>query len=226
MRLCFPVLIPVILSISVIGCRQPHGKEGAAGIDSTIVRADTAGRRPGPAPEVSASKSALVAQLRMMGQWLKSGDKRQIARIFHFPVPDSSLSFFGNDTAFNGARARDSDATTAATFDQYFNEISYELGFKEFSRVFQRLPVDSLLLRDSIEFDAIKKNEPCFNFYRIEIRDDSLVLITYGMNHQDNYHGPETKDPDFDISACEHDIFWEFVFDGRRLRLIRYTTAD
>lgn len=174
----------------------------------------------------SERRAALVAQLKILGQQLASGDKRKIAQIFQFPVPDSLLTYYGNDTAFNEARARDGDATTAAVFNQYYQEISSELDFKEFSRVFKRLKVDRLLTRDSIEYDAIIKKEPCYNFYRIQIEGDSLVLITYGVNHQENYSGPETKDPDFDISVCEHDTFWDFVFDGHRLRFIRNSGAD
>jgi len=168
---------------------------------------------------------ALVTQLRIIGQWLNSGDKQQIAQIFPFPVPDELLTYFGNDTAFNAARARDSNATTAATFQQYFKEISHELGFKEFARVFQRMQVNRLLYQDSIEYDAIKKKELCYSFYMIRIEEDSLVQITYGINSRKDYDGPETKDPDFDISMCEHDTFWEFVFDGQRLRFIRNSAA-
>ena len=99
-------------------------------------------------------------------------------------MADSLLTYFGNDSAFNNARARDTDATT-----------------------------------------AVKKKELCYNLYRIEIREDSLVYITYGVNSRKDYHGPETKDPDFDISLCEHDTFWKFVFDGEHLRFVRNSAA-
>jgi hypothetical protein len=174
----------------------------------------------------SARRSALVAQLKLLGQRLSSGEKHRIAEVFQFPIPDSLLTYYGNDTAFNETRARDSGTTTAATFDEYFREISRELDFKEFSRVFKRLKVDQLLTRDSIENDAINKKDPCYNFYRIEIRDDSLVDIALGVNSRKDYTGPETKDENFDISLCEHDTFWDFVFDGQQLRFVRNSGAD
>lgn len=191
---------------------------------------DTAGSpgSPGrPATGVDpAGRKLLVSQLRLMGQWLASGDYHQIGKIFQFPVADSLLTYFGNDSAFNNARARDTDATTAATFERYFGEISYELNFKEFNRLFQRLHIDKLLHQDSLEYDAIKKQERCYNLYRIDIREDSLVSITYGVNSRKDYHGPETKDPDFDSSLCEHDTSWDFVFDGEHLRFVRISAAD
>jgi hypothetical protein len=174
----------------------------------------------------STRRSELVAQLKLLGQRLSSGDKHRIAEVFQFPIPDSLLTYYGNDTAFNETRARDSGITTAATFDQYFHEINKELDFKEFSRVFKRLKVDQLLTKDSIEHDAINKKDPCYNFYRIEIQGDSLVYITFGVNSRKDYVGPETKDENFDISLCEHDTFWNFVFDGQQLRFVRNSGAD
>jgi hypothetical protein len=226
MRLLQVVLFLGFTIFAVASCQQPNSKVEAGG-DSANNHADTVGRATSPAiSPLSTPRMALVAQLQLMGQWLKSGDSHQIAQIFSFPVPDGLLTYFGNDTVFNAARARDSDATTAATFQQYFKEISYELGFKEFSRVFQRLQVDRLLHQDSIGYDAIKKKELCYHFYVIQIKDDSLVHITYGVNSRKDYSGPETKDPDFDISLCEHDTFWDFVFDGQHLRFSKNSGAD
>jgi len=214
MRLSAVVLNLGLAVFVAMSCNQPRSQDKAAGNDSVNASHST-------------PRAALVVQLRLMGQRLNSGDSHQIAQIFRFPVPDSELPYYGDDTAFNRARARDSNTITAATFQRYFKEISNEMAFDEFSRAFQQLRVDRLLRRDSIQGEVIKKKEPCYHFYIIQIEGDSLVRITCGMNSRKDYDGPETKDPDFDISSlCEHDTFWDFVFDGRQLNFIKKWGAD
>jgi len=63
--------------------------------------------------------------------------------------------------------------------------------------------------------------------YSLDYGEDSVVNIMYGVNSNKDYvpTKKEAADDEFDSSMCEHQTYWTFIFDGRRLRVRRQGTA-
>lgn len=219
--------------VGVVACKNGPGR--AAGADSAAgVKTDS----PGLGGEmdtlrgvIPADRPTLIAALKAMGRALRSGDRRQVEGIFSFPIPDSVAHFYLDDTTFRGERDRDS-GVTEELFARYYEGIGKAVDLGEFGEVFRELNMDKLAKTNGLEIRADTVTEPCTRKYRVEVEDDSLVRISYGVSSVNGDYQPASKKDSVDHSddygegACEHLTFWNFVWDGRRLRLLRQDAAD
>jgi hypothetical protein len=115
----------------------------------------------------------------------------------------------------------------------YSDSIARYPDFPEFNEVFNQLNVDQLLKANELEIHADSATEPCTRFYRISVSDsDSTVEIAYGTSAVNSDYKPKTKKEKEYLEdlggngGCEHTIFWNFTWDGRKLYLRNQGAAD
>lgn len=199
-------------------------------------------------------RANLIAALKELRGRILSGDKAQISRIFSFPVGDSVFNPYIVDSPFLAQLGKNSNSITQGMFDQYFDKISGAVDLDRFKSLFSFIDLDSLKHRDSIDVDTVLATEGSSRIYWIHIQGDSLIDITYGSGHcqtpepdptaaasaakdtpavakstgeaVDTVGSGDEEDDTGDPSACEHNVFWAFSFDGKTLRLWRQGEAD
>ena len=115
----------------------------------------------------------------------------------------------------------------------YSDSIARYPDFEGFKEVFNQLNVDQLLKTNELEIHTDSATEPCTRFYRINVTDsDSTVEIAYGTSAVNADYKPKTKKEKEDLEdmssmgGCEHTIFWNFTWDGRKLYLRHQDAAD
>ena len=177
---------------------------------------------------IAEGRPSLIAQLKAIHRLLATDDRRVIARLFTFPMNNDIAHLRSDDSSFRKELDRDGGFVTSGMFIRHFSSIASDADFHEYNKVFQFLNVDSLLHADMIEVEDDTTNSPCVQFYRINIEGDSLVRISYGFSTANpNYKSDHsTADELNDDGTCEKDIFWVYLFDGRRLHLVKRDEAD
>lgn len=205
------------------------------------VAADTSGGHPAAATAIPPADSpmlaavppgrpALITELKEMHRLLASRDKGEIAKIFSFPVPDSVMGVYIDDSVFTAKYKESGQLLTAAMFEEYFDKISSRVNLQELDSLFANLDVDRLMRTNGLEAHADTESEPCTRMYRIAIGQDSTVELAYGVSSVNADYKPKTKKEAQDMAEedglCEHLTFWRFFFDGQKLHLVREDAAD
>jgi hypothetical protein len=183
-----------------IGCKNADADHASAQKD-TARTADTLTRR-----------DALIAALKDLHTTIASRDKQRIAALFEFPVPESVIPTFVDDSMYNVAYEKNDRLLTDTLFNKYFKAIAEVWSLDEFGQVFKYVDVDQLRKKDSLTHEVAANG--AVRQYELENVRDSLIAIRYGVSHTDSEEGGEYL------------ISWFFLFDGRRLKVIGRSEAD
>jgi hypothetical protein len=194
------------------GCQQSARQPILNGVDSPTKPAVHA-------PLVT--RSALIEALNELQQIVASNDSLQVARLYSFPIPDSVLRL-SMDSVFDVEMVKNGNAVTQFMFYAYYPQLKWQLGMDNLQTVLKHLDVNKLQEIDSLGFEGKNNKKPCYEAMEIKIEKDSLVHIHYSINTNSDYTGKPGKGG---IECGEGTTFWTFVFDGRRLRLIRQQEA-
>ncbi len=188
------------------GCQ--HGTHSPA-----VVAADSSAR------PVIDNRSRLILALKEVRAEAVSKDSSVVARMFRFPLPDSTIRISG-DSVFE--KAKKGGNVSRELFLSGYGEFVQELQFSELGEVFRNLDISKLKMADSLGFVDSLKNKICIRGYTLLIRGDSLVEIQAYQNTNEGYSGYGRED-----ALCEEYMLgWEFVFDGKRLYMIDHSEAD
>ena len=205
------LLLPIAcFGIFLAGCKEPANHptvKDSSSPPTTIIPA--------------ANRAALINLLQALQVRIASNDKQEIGKLFTFLVPDSLISLYSTDSAFEAEWTKDG-VLSENVYNKWFSKASEEWQLGEFAKVFTSLDVKELLHKNKLHHDAMVKTEPCNKTYSIEIDQDSLVYISYGSNSNDKYKGKVNAE---EVYKCEFQTFWTFVFDGTALRFVRQNGA-
>ena len=169
------------------------------------------------------TRQTLIAQLAQLRDRINSKDKQKIGELFQFPIPDSLISIGGMNALLDSS-LRAGDALSRELYDRYFDStIAKVWNIDEFSKLFRYLDIKRLSGKDSLYHQTVIATEPCYRYYEAVIEGDSVVHITYGITDNRNYTGKKTEDEE--NASCDYATFWEFIFDGKKLMLIRQSAA-
>ncbi len=167
------------------------------------------------------SRNILIEELKKLREIIVSTNKEKISEIFTFPISDKSLNIFLEDSIFNEQLKANDNKITKQMFLSHYKQISENIWLDQLTNLLQRIPIDSLLYKDTLELDGYNKKEPCYMSYRIEIIKDSVVLrmdmysnksyVTKNLSQEDI--------PENSSEFCEHSFWWNFYFDGTKLHL-------
>lgn len=174
-------------------------------------------------------RSALIKALQELRQAIVSKDKHRIAAYFQFPIPDSIVEFYSQDSTFTEAKSKEGGLTTETFYNNWFDKFSPAMALEDFDTLFQRIDIHRLLQKDTLKFDGKRNDQPCYKFYSIDLEGDSLVTFMYGntvnVDVLKAMQDTTAQDGRGDFS-CGGGIFWVFLFDGRRLRVSNHGSLD
>ena len=201
-----PLLYLAIL-ITIIGCNNS---------DKTNTRSDT---DPKLKDIPKNSRNILIAELKKLQKIIVSRDKEKIAGIFTFPISDTAFSVYLDDSIYNEQLKANDNSITQQMFLNHFKNISDNIWLDPLTNLFHRIPIDSLIYKDTLERDGYNKKEPCYLSYKIEIIKDSIVLRMdmYSNKSYERKNIPEDEIPENSSEFCEHSFWWNFNFDGTKL---------
>lgn len=156
---------------------------------------------------------------------LESRDPNKIAGLMDFPVPDTVMNVYLDDSAFQKEYKSWGEKLSRPLFLKYYDTISKFTYLDKITAIFKYIPLDSLKNRSEftvpIETNA---KEPCAGNYRITIEGNEVTL-TYGTNINPDYEGDVKGTDEVEDGGCEYALIWMFRFDGNSLRLLRQAEA-
>lgn len=166
----------------------------------------------------------LIKELKDIKAALASKDKEKIAGIFEFPVADTALNIYLDDTKYLEDLKKNGDKTTKPLFLKYFKKYYEYMGMEGMNRLFKYINVDGLMQKDSLFHEVRSVKEPCYTGYEVYVEKD-MVTLTYRSNTNQNYSSKRAEDDEGFGDECEYAYIWEFRFDGKKLHFMRYMFA-
>jgi len=173
-------------------------------------------------------RQKLIVELQKLRQTITSNEKEKIADIFEFPLSDESFSIYIDDKSFNEQFKSNGNRTTRVMFLQHYEAISESIWLGQLKNLFHNIVIESLDHKDTLEYEAYIKTEPCFYSYKIELNKD-IVTLRMNMNSNRNYKSKTLSEDDIPENSseiCEHNFWWIFKFDGNKLHLESISGAD
>jgi hypothetical protein len=113
-------------------------------------------------------------------------------------------------------------------FLEHYNAISESIWLEQLKNLFQFISIDSVEHKKTLEYEDYIETEPCFYSYQIELNKD-IVTLRMKMKSNKNYKSKilsENNIPENSSDICEHDLWWIFKFDGKKLHLESISGAD
>jgi hypothetical protein len=204
----------------LLACNSTDTTNATANTKPVEQQSDTVVRNTG--------RQLLIAALQQLQAVLASKDKERIASLFPFPLPDTTVGIYIDDSAYITAFRKNGDQTTRAMFLDFFPQIAESLQVDEINQLFTYCKLDSLEQKDTLEHEVHISTEPCYSFYSIVV-DHDLVTLSTGSGVNDNYKSlaPASDDevPENSSEFCESVLWWVFRFDGKNLQLVKINGA-
>lgn len=199
--------------ILLLSCNSAGDYSKAAAASTSIEEGST------PVPQTE--RQVLIAQLKRLETIFASGDPEKIATVFTFPLPETAVGIYIEDSSFYAQLEKNGGSTSKAMFIQYFKPISESLQFEEVKTLFDRLHIDRLLQQDTLETEAVVATQPCTRFYGVTV-EGKQVILKVGSNSNKAFKSKrlsEDEVPENSSEFCEQVLWWSFRFDGQKLHL-------
>lgn len=214
------IFIILTVLLSLVACNNS---------DTTEVKSSSkAEAQPSDTDKNKSERKVLIEELKGLRQTIAFNDKEKIADIFEFPLSDTSFSIYIDDSTYYEQFKSNGNRTTKTMFLQYFKEISTSIWLNQINNLFQHINIDGLLHKDTLEQEGYIKTEPCFYSYKIEV-DKDQVTLRMDMKSNRNYKSKKSSEEDIPENSsefCEHNFWWVFKFDGKKLHLVNISGAD
>jgi hypothetical protein len=185
----------------------------------TNVLTNTTRDQQGDTISTKSERQNLIKELKRLQAAFASNNKEKIADLFSFPISNEAFGIYIDDSTFNEQLDKNGSKVTRPMFIRSYPVIAESLQINQLNQLFKKLNLDNLLHKDSLEYEAIIKVEPCYYFYGINVEND-LVTLTVGTNSNKDYKSKNVSEdeiPENDSSICEHVLWWKFTFDGKKL---------
>jgi hypothetical protein len=196
--------------------------------DSSDLNKNTSdsGKRSSDTLPVDSKRQILIAELKRIGSIFLTNDKNKIAELFSFPLADTIFNPYVDDTSYFNDYKKNGDKITRDMFIKYYPQIRNDFSFADIHQVFNYLPIDSLMQKDTLSYDAKTKKEPCYKFYNIHI-GNGIVTLHFGSDKNNQYIDTSNKSEDSEGAGdeCEYASFWIFRFDGHKLHFEKQMSA-
>ena len=179
--------------------------------------------------KTDASKSQrelLIEELKKLKVVIASNNKETIAQLFPFPLADTTLGIYIDDSTYFKEFRKNGGKTTKAMFLKYFQQIYQDMQLDQISELFKYLNLDSLSQKDTLQYEVRSEKEPCYKFYHVYIAKDTVTL-EFGTNTNKDYVDSSIKTEDDEGSGdeCEFASIWTFKFDGLKLHFVMLVAA-
>ena len=108
-------------------------------------------RQQGGTTATKNDRQILVEELKRLQAVLASDDKEKIADLFGFPVYNETIGIYIDDSSFNAQLDKNGKKVTRPMFIRSYREVAESLQIDQVRRLFKKLNIDSLLLKDTLE---------------------------------------------------------------------------
>jgi hypothetical protein len=210
MRLHF---LALVLAGFIFSCNNANNDKQADGADST--------RNTG-----TTSPRTITDAIEDLKTVLESKNRSNIADLFEFPMADTVMAVYLDDSVFKMNYQAAGDRLTKSMFLKYYDTIARYSNLSDIIAGLKDLPVDSLRYTNKIETEIKSKREPCVAFCSIEVNGNEVTL-KYSTLANDEYVKPKgsSEDDESYVAGCEYASMWFFVFDGNKLKFVRQAAA-
>jgi hypothetical protein len=210
MRLLF---LALVLPGFILSCNNANNDKQADGADSTQNAGTTSPR-------------TITDAINDLKTTLESKNRSNIADLFEFPMADTVMAVYLDDSAFKKSYRAAGDRLTKSMFLNFYDTIARYSNLSDIIAGLKYLPVDSLRYTNKIETAITAKREPCAAFCSIEVNGNEVTL-KYSTMVNDEYVKPKgsSEDDESEVAGCEYASFWIFVFDGNKLKFVRQAAA-
>jgi hypothetical protein len=205
------ISLDFVFAIFLFSCKNSGNDKKADGVDSTQA-ADKAGPR---------TITDAIVELKTI---LESRNPQNIAALMDFPLADTVMNMYLDDSVFQKSYQAAGNKLTKALFLKYYDTISKFTYLDQVTEIFKLVPLDSLKYKNELTKEFRDKNDPCLRFYEIEIDQDN-VRLSYGTNRNEEYKGKSPEQEETDLAGCEYQVYWIFRFDGNKLKLLHQGAA-
>lgn len=199
-------LANLILCMILCSCHEPGNPEGT-GNDPVEARAN------------------LIDALKDMEHRISSRDTTQIAPLFKFPIPDSVMSFYLEDSIYQKWHAKHHWMPREA-FDTLFPKLQQAWDLDMFKDFFRHIDFDKLTIHNSLKRQLSLPEDYCNSEFDIRIQGDTLVNIFYGCSRNPDYAPYGDKPDPHTPDECKHEISWAMHWDEKKLTVIRQTVVN
>jgi hypothetical protein len=204
------ISLVLVVTILLFSCKNSGSDKNADGVDSTQA-----------ANKTNVRIFDAIADLRLT---LESRNPHKIAALMDFPLANTVLGVYLDDSTFQESYKAEGDLLTKALFLKYYDTISRFTDLEVVTEVFKLVPLDSLKYKNELRKEVVDKNEPCMHFYEISIDGDN-VRLSYGLNRNDAYKGKSPEEEESDQAGCEYGVYWIFRLDGNKWKLVQQAAA-
>jgi hypothetical protein len=212
-------ILTILISAVLLVCFSCNNAETSKTYsDSTVITGELAetGTKVG--------RQTLIKELEKLKVIFASKDKEKIASIFSFPVSDTTLGIYIDDSLYLEQFRNNNDMTTRNMFLQFFPKIYESLQIEEVNQLFKYIDPKALIRKDTLQHEAHIKTNPCYKFYSITVEGNFITLST-GSGVNENYQSPSLASGDElqenSSELCEHILWWVFKFDGEKLHFVK-----
>jgi hypothetical protein len=174
-----PLLLGLIIAGFIFSCKNSKSDKKAEGSD--LKDSTAAGTSP---------RRAMIIAINDLKAALESKDKNRIAGYFDFPIPDTVMSLYLDDSTFMEIYRSSGDQLTRKVFLEYYDTISRFTSLTDIMDLFEYVPVDSLLYKDDLEKEVVNKKEPCIPYHGISVEGES-VTFRVGTYSNKDYESPK-----------------------------------
>lgn len=165
----------------------------------------------------SVNKSTLIKELKSLRTIFASNDLDRKLDALSFPLPDSVIGvYISND--LEAEYEKNGNLVTKDMFKKHSSDMYVDVD--ELKSILSNVNIDSLQYTDRIEKRLKEKKQQCIEHYEIVI-DGNQVRLAFSFNG----YVTEPKEEDYQDGACEYGSFWNFEWDGKKLKLIHHITA-
>jgi hypothetical protein len=126
-------------------------------------------------------RQSLIEELKKLHAGLSSKNKDQIQQLFSFPLADSIVPIYIDNTGFNEAKTKNNDMVSKEMFIKYFNNIYDDLQMKYLDSVLVKLNPEELKVKNELHYDTKSRINPCYWYYEMTVSHDSVEL-KFGSN--------------------------------------------
>jgi hypothetical protein len=195
--------------------------------DNTKASLDTTSFKQGnDTTQTKSQRHLLIEELKRLHAIFGSKEREKIADVFPFPLADTILSIYLDDSSYLEQFRKNGNKTTRALFIKYFPQVYRDLQLEQFNQLFKYIIIDSLNSKDTLVQEITIKNEPCYKFYHVYI-DKDMVTLEFGTNSNKTYVDKSKKSEDDESfgDECEFVSLWLFHFDGTKLHFVKQMVA-
>jgi hypothetical protein len=195
--------------------------------DTTKISNDTAVKEKTDTTAATILRQKLIEELQRLRTIFSSNDRQKIADVFPFPLPDTTLRVYIDDSTYFEQLEKNGDKTTRAMFLHFFPQLYSSLQIDELNQLFKHISLTGLLQQNALEHEIRVTTEPCYKLYRVEVEQQSVILSIHSYSNE-NYISSSSPNDDMQENSseyCESSFWWIFRFDGQKLHFVKIDAA-